>query len=299
MKTINSTILDYLLPDEQVALGLQHTMDKSSWQAGEIMEKSHYKYLEISYRADRFLRMFKEYLELFETIIPEYLSGDEVVKKYLRLCIGKRMKPGEAIEQLGGIKKKQLDALIIKTLKEWGNPDQPNEYHAYELVKEFDRWNNFRILPEAVREPSAFKRRIKNVYKRQVRMIGQLSPLAIEKITQVCRAYNNFPNKAYLPLVSNNKPIVLQVKNNPITINLLTELNLYTFKDKSEAQKYIESVHRYISVRFRECTDGLEFWPVYREMIKKAINYQEIQKITPTRKYLEMAMKNLEFYNQK
>lgn len=298
MKAFDEKIWQFLMEDEKMALGLQYGMDKSSWQAGEIMAKSHYKYLEISYRAKKFIKMFKDYIDLFGEMIPDYIQGDEVVKKYLRLCITKRAKPGEIIPELG-VKKKQLDTKIIETMKLWSDPEHPNEFYTYELVKEFDRWNNFRILPEPIREPSAYKRRVKNNYKRQVKMLGQLSPLAIEKITQICKAYRNFPSKAYLPLISKGKPIVLQIKNNPITIKLLTEINLYAFTSKPEAEKYINSVSKYISVKLRECTDGLEFWPTYRELIKKAVNYNEIQKITPTRKYLEMAMKNLEFYNQK
>lgn len=291
--------MEILLPDEKVSLGLQHNMQKSSWQAGEIMGKSHYKYLEINYRATHFIKLFKEYLDLFGDIIPEYVTGDEKVKTYFRLCIKKRMKPGQAIAELGNIKKKQLDALIIKTLQDWSDPEKPNEFQAFNLVKEFDRWNNFRILPQSCQEPSAYKRRVKNIYKRQVKMLGKLPPLSIDKITELCKASNNFMPKAYLPLITPKGPTVLMAKGNPRTIQLATEINLYIFSDKDSAKKYIEAVHRYISVTFRECTDGLEFWPKYRELIKKALNYDSIQKITPSRKYLEMAMKNLEFYNQK
>lgn len=299
-KIAESVLMEILLPDERVSLGLQHNMQKSSWQAGEIMGKSHYKYLEINYRATHFIKMFKEYLDLFGEIIPGYIQGDERVKKYLRLCIGKRMKPGDALKELGTIRKKQLDTLIIKTLADWSNPETPNEFYAFNLTKEFDRWNNFRILPQSCQEPSAYKRRVKNNYKRRVKMMGQLSPLAIEKIKQLCKVPDkNYSPRLYLPLISKNKPEVVIIKGNKRTQELATEINLYTFTHKKDAFDYIEAVHRYVSVTIRECTDGLEFWPKYRDLIKQATNYDQIQKITPSRKYLEMAMKQLEFYNQK
>jgi hypothetical protein len=241
--------------------------------------------------------MFREYLSLFGEIIPEYIVGDELVKKYFRLCIHKRMKPGEAIQEMGGIKKKQLDVKIIKTLEDWSNPDSPAEYKQYELVKEFDRWNNFRILPEAIREPSAYKRRVKNNFKRRVKMMGELSSLSIQRITELCKANNNFKPRVFLPVLDKRGIKIIPVKGNPVTLELLTEINLYVFTHEADAKKYIESVRKYLSVTVRECTDGLEFWPIYREQIKKAINYEKIQKIAPTRKYLEMAMKKLQYYN--
>jgi hypothetical protein len=298
MNQIPEEVWAILLPDEKMALGLQYSMDKSSWQAGEIMNKSHYKYLEIRYRAEKFLKMFKEHLDLFIVVIPDFIQGDEIVKQYFNLCITQRMKPGSAIEQVGNIKKKQLDAKIIKTMALWADPNNGNEFVLYNLVREFDRWNNFRILPEPIREPSAFKRRVKNAYKRQVRMMGELSPLAVKKINQLCKVptkkYNPY---FYLPLVNKKKVEIIRVKGNKRTTELLTELNLYYFKKLEDATMYIESLHKYLVTPIRECTDGLNFWPVYRDYIKKATNYEAVQKITPTRRYLEMAVKNLQFYN--
>lgn len=45
----------------------------------------------------------------------------------------------------------------MKRLKE---SEDPWDLDSMRLILEFDRWNNFRILPRMLQQPSAFKRRL-------------------------------------------------------------------------------------------------------------------------------------------
>ena len=293
---LNNKAWDILLEDEKMALSLQFGMEKSSWESGEILNRSHYKYLEIKYRAEKFMKMFTEYLQFFDELFPPYITGNKTVIAYFRLCIEKRQKPLKAIELLeekfGKIKKSVLNEKIINTLKDWEKKDNAYNTNALELVKEFDRWNNFRILPKSIQEPSAFKRRVKNYYKKQIRVVNSLHPLAVEKIKQLYQTKN--APYIYLPLIT-NKPEVIKIKVNKQSTEIINSLGLYTFKEKNSALEYITGVYGYLIKGKKQCKDGLEFWPKYREMIKGANNYQEAMKITSNRKYLEMAMNKLQF----
>lgn len=293
-----------LSPDEKTALGTMFGMNKSSWEAGEIMDKSHYKFLEIKYRAQKFLEMFTEYINLYEEIIPDYIKGEVGVINYFRMCIGKRMKPMVAIAELNNndidrvYTKSGLNGKIISQLRRWGKSEDVFELAIFNLIKEFDRWNNFRILPREVQEPSAFKRRVKNMYKKHIRVLTSMPELSREKLIELSKT-NSKSNYAYMPILINGNYKVLKVKVNKGICPLYNNLALYIFKTKKAAEIYITNVFHYVHKQKKDCKDGIVFWQIYRECIKTAQNYYEVQKITATRTHLEMAYENLTYYGQK
>lgn len=63
-----------LIDKEQQSLFLQLSESKSSWEAGEILKLSHYKYLEIRERSEKFFRLFSDFLRntllFFDPIAP-------------------------------------------------------------------------------------------------------------------------------------------------------------------------------------------------------------------------------------
>lgn len=63
-----------LIDKEQQSLFLQLSESKSSWEVGEILKLSHYKYLEIRERSEKFFRLFSDFLRntllFFDQIAP-------------------------------------------------------------------------------------------------------------------------------------------------------------------------------------------------------------------------------------
>lgn len=298
---LNKSAWDILSPDEKTALGTMFGMNKSSWEAGEIMDKSHYKFLEIKYRAEKFLAMFTEHLDLYQQLIPDYIAGEKTVIEYFRLCIGKRMKPQEVITKLNDntidrvFTKSGLNAKVVNQLRKWGKSEDVFELSMFNLVKEFDRWNNFRILPREIQEPSAFKRRIKNMYKKHIRVLTSMPALSREKLIKLSKT-NKAPF-AYMPLLIRGSSFeIIKVKVNQNITPLYIELCLYIFKTKEEAETYITNVFHYVSKGKKDCKDGIEFWQIYRDCIKTAQNYHEVQKITAIRSHLDLAYHKLEFF---
>lgn len=294
---MNKKAWNLLSEDEKLALSLQLGLNKSSWESGEIMKRSHYKYLEILYRAEYFLKLFTERLELFDCLIPEYINGPKVVINYLRLCLDERLKPAQAIEQITKsqnirITKSTINTKLIETIEKWQKSQNSYDLSTLDLVKEYDRWNNFRILPKEIQEPSAYKRRIKNTYKKHVKIIGKINPLSLLKLKKLYSCKNS-PH--LLPIIVEGKGEIWRVKYNQNSIKLFNSIGLYIFTSRIYAEEYINAVEVYVTKPKKECTDGLDFWPKYRELIKKAKNYAEVQQITPNRKHLVMALSKLEF----
>lgn len=294
---MNKIAWGLLLEDEKMALSLQLGMDKSSWESGEIMNRSHYKYLEIKYRAEFFLKMFTEHLELFDTIFPDYITGDKLVIAYFRLTIEKRNKPMKALEMLfkefGRTPKVYLNDQIVQQFKKWEKEDNAYNKACLTIIRDFDRWNNFRILPKELQEPSAFKRRIKNCYKKQIRVTHAIHELAINKLNQV---YGTKRSPCmYVGLSCQGTTTILKLKINRGSLGILNQVGLYGFKDEKTATTYITSIAEYLGKGKKGCIDGLDFWPNFREIITTAVNYQQVMNISPNRKYLQLAMEKLQY----
>lgn len=292
---LNSKAWDLLLDDEKMALSLQLGMEKSTWESGEILNRSHYKYLEIKYRAEYFLKTFTEHLDLFHEVFPDYISGNKMVIQYFKFCVVKRYKPLKALDFLSKefpkISKKSLNEQIIITLKKWDREDNAYNKAVMELVKDFDRWNNFRILPKEIQEPSAFKRRIKNVYKKQIRVLKSIHPIALEKLRKLYETRN--PPYVYVPIFI-PEPQIYRMKINKGSMAIFNSLGMYTFKDKNMALKYINEINLYMLKGKKDCLDGLDFWPKYRDLIKRAYNYHAVMQITSSRKHLQLAMEKFQ-----
>lgn len=294
---MNKEAWQMLTEDERAALGLQLALKKSSWESGEILGKSHYKYLEIKYRAEFFLKLFTEHLEVFDDVIPQYINGDKTVIEYFRLCIEHRRKPRKAMEEMdknSKVKRKNINERIIQQLKKWEVSENAHDSAIYNLVKEFDRWNNFRILPKEVREPSAYKRRIKNFYKKQIRIINTIPEISMERLLKAYETKNKRPY-LYLPIIYGGEPEVRRVLINSQSLEIFNTIGLYLFSKFKDAEEYITEIDIYTGKGKKACTDGLDFWPKYRELIKLAKNYDQIQNITPSRKHLQVALVKFEF----
>jgi len=298
---INQKAWAILSENEKTSLSLQFVDDKSSWEAGEIMDKSHYKYLEIKYRAQKFLKMFTEHFDLYADLMPD-IKGEAAVKKYLELCMGKRMKPMEAIAILNDnnydrvYTRVGMNERLANQINKWGRSEDPYTLHMFNLVKEFDRWNNFRILPREVQEPSAFKRRVKNMYKKHLRVLREIPSISLEKLIKISKPKKGDPI-GYMPIITKDRKVkVVKVRMVRTMTDIYNDICLYTFDSEQKAFDYIRPVYEYLSIGKKECKDGINFWNVYREKIQTATNYTEIQNITATRSHLEMAYSKLVFY---
>ena len=303
---IVSKAWDILTDDEKTSLTLSINHSKSTWQAGEIMDKAHYKYLEIASRAKHFFVIFTEYFKKTDDmLIPENSEITWDFRLFLEGIIEERLGYRDAIKKVGKTStiasKKALerDNKIVEYMEWLRKHSCPLHRDLYNLVKDFDRWNNYRILPESIQEPSAYQRRqktrllkhLKNVYNMDETLIiylrsNRFKPRGKDRIL-------------YLPLISDNNIEgyeILKVKNIDVVVKYISkELHLYLFEDYTEADDYGHLVEKYLSLKEKKnCLVGQKFWPQYREMVKKSFNYNTINNIVPKRQNLEEAFRNLD-----
>ena len=280
-----------LVPEEQTALSLQHGFNKSTWEAGEIMGKAHYKFLEIKQRAEKFIILFTEHFTRYSQVVP--IKTDPDFKRYLELTIGERKSVKEATQLMDTriyTKPKRRDQLIsLEILKLKSSTNKDNQIFLA-FITEFDRWNNFRILPKQFQEPSAYKRREKNKYKRNIKSLVGLNTLIVKKIEQLY--YSEDEINYYLPLVYNNyeNHKIIPVPRTPYYLSRLSNSGLYVFPDEVEASNYVELIKSYNLLESKNCKLGQGFWPKFREQIQKAINFRDVENISPIKLTLDYFM---------
>jgi uncharacterized FlgJ-related protein len=296
---------DILTEDEQLSLTLSIQHNKSTWQAGEIMGKAHYKYLEINSRAKAFFKIFTEYFEKTnDLIIPEGVALHPDIAEFIRLTITNRMGYREAVKEIAVNSNTPLainaarERLLKEYLSQLANDDNPLARDLYDLILDFDRWNNFRILPISLQEPSAFKRRNKTRLLKHLKNMKDLNEFHIDRFITKFKAKGTHRKKLFLPLISDTfiqGYDVVKIQNNKNIIEYLSnEFRLYAFEDKDDADDYGYLVESYLNNNKKDCKHGQIFWPKFRILITKAFNYGMVNNIIPRRKNLEKAFKDLD-----
>lgn len=303
---VNKKALQLLKPDEQNAIHIKHVQNKSSWQGGEITHKSHYKYLEITTRAEKFFALFNQHYHLYDTLIPYGVILNADFAQYLHLTIEKRLKVGEAVKHIENEayqKNKTREPLLIEGILALKKSKSLHEQNLYNAVMEFDRYNNFRILPNAVQEPSGFKRRNKTRYKKHLTISVTLNPYTLHRIREIFEVNTKklkSDNEGYVAITHypQSKQIIRINASDEIRTRF-SKISMYVFKHKAQCQEYIDLVFQYLDEKDQGPGKGLIFWPNYRNLIKEALNYDELNNIAPTRKALHEAVNDMDAYYKK
>lgn len=285
---------EMLTPDERTALTLSLGHSKSTWQAGEIMQKSHYKYLEISMRGEKFLKLFKNHLDNYNSIIPSNINLNPQFSDFIHFTIEKR-KSMKSIPQLvdnaAYYRKYERDQVIISEMDKLDKGNQAQK-DLFNLIHEFDRWNNFRILPQAIQMPSPFKRRNKARFKKHLKNLNSLPQQSLDILIEQLE-YRGKNKKCFLVLLTpedkDNNYLIIPMMDKPKYLEVINKVGLFAFREKHEAEDFAELIVGYLGIGRKSCIDGQKFWPKFREKIRRAYNYNAVENIVPSKKYLSMA----------
>lgn len=286
--------LTHLVPDEEAAVTLKNVHNKSTWQAGEILGKAHYKFLEIVGRGEQYLKMFSKHYQMFNKFFPDEVTINPLVKEYLQLVLMERRNPRKIHLLISSIQfrdKKYRDTVITIQIRKWQNSKSAVENHFAELIVEFDRWNNWRILPEAVQLPHAFKRRQKNVHKKKLLYSIRLPETKIKDLKKYfkVRKKENYDKAAWVYLF---KDVVTQeYEVVPVVISedskkVFSMLFLPMFKSKKDCERAVLLILNYVlqTNPDHRVKSGLAFWPTFRDYQKLTYNEFEIDNIPPEKK---------------
>jgi len=288
-------VFHILRQEEQTAITLALGHSKSSWEAGEIMGKAHYKYLEIKSRAERFIRLFYSMYKKYDTVLPHSNLVDQSFMEYLDWVIVRRERVKQAGINIGGVynnREHERSFEICRQIEKLKASNRELEVDLYTMIMEFDRWNNFRILPPELQEPSAFKRRNKVRMLKHLERISSFPEISIQHVIN-SYTYEGVRPKVYLTLISryfDDDYRVISMERKSSYIKQLSKSGLYIFNTEKEADYFGEMVSLFLFVSSRTPSQGQTFWPEYRGYIEKAVNFKTVNNIVPTRENYEDAM---------
>lgn len=293
-----------LTEGEKKTLLLAHGHGKSSWKAGEILEKSHYKYLEQLKRAQKFLELFTGYYDKYPSLFHSGLSAIPFsFKEYISYTILERRKPTD-IYRLVSDPRYQLrlfrEPLILETmaLLKLRQGDQYSD--LYNLILDYDRWNNQRILPQEIQEPSAYPRRSKNLLKNHIKKISSLPLLTIHTLIDKIST-KSLDNVGFIALINKDIEggyILSRVNLNDSNIKRLNELGVYLFETETQAVKFGQLLAEYINPKNKgnalltPVKRGRIFWIKFRAITEHALNSDDINTKTRKRSNLDRAFQD-------
>lgn len=279
-----------LTKQEQEALMLSLNNGMSTWEAGAIMGLSHYKYLEVRSRSEKLLKLYVQFFEAVgsTSLFPPQTVVSERFRDYIEGCMEKRLPKrdailysGDSVYWLRSIRWQDVE----KNLKLLQNSENPHDKSLFRLILEFDRWNNYRIAPHSYQMPSAYKRRLNKRDKQYINYISSLPPRKINAILDLFqfKPRSKTANPLFIAVISKEvyqieEYEIIKVKNDKNTLSKLSRLSIYAFENEDLADAFGYMVSRY-NEKINSSKKGLKFWPEYREIIEKAVNYRDINNI--------------------
>lgn len=295
MEQINQEAWDILNTDEQTAITLSLGYNKSTWESGEILKKAHFKYLEIQKRAMKFLEMFTHHFERYGGLFPEGLYIPDNLKEYLCFTILDRYNISKAINNMEDpnyLIASRRNKLIIREITKLAESKDPKALDLYGIIMDFDRWNNFRILPIEIQEPSAFKRRNKSRHIKHLNNIITLPQFSVLKIVEKY-SYTGKYRKMYFGLISRFLPEgykVVEARYTKQNFKDISNIGLFIFSDHRLATELSKLISHYFLSDKKTCKLGQKFWPKFRELVVLADNHDELENIHRSRTFLDKAI---------
>ena len=294
---LESKAWNLLLEEEKTALKLQLGLGKSGWEASEIMSRAHYKYLEIKQRGEKFFKMFSEHFDYYsDQLIPEDIISElsPGFIEYIEKVIVQRKTINEAFMEMAEdsfLVPEIREKIIIRNMELLRESQKLPHKSLYNIILDFDRWNNFRILPKSIQEPHAFKRRNKNRSKKYLKNLTSLKSFVIHDVVE---HYEVTPSSGTLfmpiPGVTLDNSRIVSVSRTEDVVGSLSSMGFFLFVTIDQAREFLTLVVNYCYKEEKHCTDGQKFWPRFRTLSELAYNYRNLEKIVPDRKYLNQAI---------
>lgn len=289
---------DCLTELEQQCLYLNLGQGLSTWRAGEILKVTHYKYLELKARAEKLFKLFSDYFEIHPSLIRPDSFLDTRFQDYIYGCITKRLSKEEASIYAGDsswllrpVKREH----IIRSMQRLKGSSVKNEWDRdlYALILEFDRWNNFRILPKILQAPSPYKRRNSKRDKVYLQYLHRIPGFKIRALVDMYWRAGKPENRYYVAFISTDVfkkqgYSVVPIKRSDDIVKRITGLKVYIFEDYDDADQFGIMAYSYFE-NTSSVREGLNFWKDYRELVERAINYREINNMDFTIGELDMA----------
>jgi len=266
----------HLTEPEQMALTLVVVNERSKKEAAIIMNIAPYKFTEIYLRARKFFVMFTHHYERHENLVPKYYGVPKEHVVFLDQLIGYRKKPSEIL------KSEMMQDLLGKQAQEilWGSFFFVKTTTFGELVQEFDRWNNFRVLPKKYQLPAAFPRRRNKTLKKIQQRLYAISDHGWDLLMQKYGT-GDIPPMVFLPVVQSYTFRSYPIRETVGITDYMSRNKIPIFTKEKDAEAFAELCYDYRKLKKRSTYSARKFWANYRILIKEAWNYAEVTGLKP------------------
>lgn len=292
MEEFQQIAYDMLTDTEKQVLYLTISQGQSSWASTQFMKgMTHYKFLEIKQRAQRLFKLFADFYAIYPQLFNPKNYFNPRFKDYIYGVMVKRLPLDEAIEYAGDaawqVRPIRYE-LISKEMDRLKFSSDTWDQDTFKLIVEFDRWNNFRILPKKFQAESAFNRRSTKKCKTYIKYLFRIPDykirFLIDKFWYFVKKQDT-DNVAYVALVSDmfdkqGGYQVMPIKNTESNILEISKFYMYIFPTIDDATEFGVLVSNYFETAVANGpAGGIKFWSRYKSLTRRTINYKYINNL--------------------
>lgn len=273
MKQSKKQAWEHLTTPERTVLQLCYGHDKTTNEVSIITNTALYKTQEILNRGKKLFIMFSEYYEAFGELMPLDLPIPSPLRLYLLFTLKQRLHRSEALNKVlrrYPLYNTRAFSPGIQKVLENISTEGYSEFH--ELVLEFDRWNNVRILPKHLGRITPYPRRQMKTYWPMEEAIISTSEIAYRLM--VSKFKQTEPPVVWLPLVGSYLPKGIQIipmKKTPEALAYFADNKYLVFESRelATAMGKICLDRSFLGTPTR--SESFRFWPKFRDLAKEAI----------------------------
>lgn len=276
------SILDEM---ERSVLILNLTHGKSIREVGSILKKPHYRCLQVKERAESLFKLMINHYSNYGSLFSPNSPTNKEFRSYIESLIEDRstIKEAHCKSETANLMIPRLrERYIIKNMEYLGLSHDEWDKSTHNIILEFDRYNNFRILPKVLQRVSPFKRKYTKDMLRYLEGMTNHNDVRLDYLLSLVGKTKKEETCIYVVLFSYERfdfgykvlPIYFKNKN----LNIFKENKYYLWDDIENADYFGTVVANFM---YKEKNSGIaqKFWGKYREHIKLAINYKEVNNI--------------------
>ena len=274
MRAKQQLAYDHLTEPERMALSLVIVSERTKKEASVIMNLAPYKFTEIYLRARKFFVMFTEFYEDHTYIVPPSLRTDTIFLLYLSLLLKRKtnkvLLTGPTFLAL--VDSKARKAHWDELMRSLNNSRRTD---SIQLLQEFDRWNNYRILPKQYQLQPAFPRRKNRALKKISNNLYAISDHGWDLLIQRYGT-NDLPPMNFIPIIQTGDFRAYAIRGTQPVTDYMTRNRIPVFIEEKVAKEFAELLWDYQRLKKRSTYSARKFWANFRILIKKAYNYIEL-----------------------
>lgn len=271
-------------------------------QVSAILQLAIYKVREHHLRAVYLFKMFTDFFEKWPSIFRPGGIVTQEFQDFILVSIKERLTPALAAKKTNkgtwkntGIRNSQ----VIKAVTDLKSSHDEWDRDTWNLILEFDRYNNARILPPVLRRATPYPRKRQRQYLNQMVKARNLPEATVQFLLKQPRPKSGAYYFAVFPQGELYKVVATSAGDKRL-LNQLTSIGLYVFNTRVEAETYAVTVLRILNEgvsQKRTNADGTkayEDWAYYRNLIRAAVNFEDLNNITKVLDEADVHMEQLE-----